>query len=233
MLLDYAFANTMKRFLILFLVFFVQLPSCIKDDITNIEAGKIVFSPEYAVPIGSYEFKVSNYVDGVENFNPIDTSGFAFDSLLKYNDEFYSNPYTAYYSTTEPFTIGNNQSTLSLFKSAMFRINSVNKIPATITIQIYFLNEAQLALDSLFKLSPLTIPVAETNESGSIINNGELWKQDTYLDSNEIKVLNSVNYLQISSIIEFPEPVNTLIPFDSTQTIWLQLGIKFNLSTIF
>jgi len=190
-----------------------------------------VLSPEYAVPIGSYEFKVSNYVDGVDNFNPIDTSGYDYDSLLVYNDDLYSNPYTAYYSTTEPFTIGNDPNTLSLFKSAMFRINSVNKIPATINIQIYFLNAAKITLDSLFDITPLTIVAAKTNESGSVTNYGELWKHDTYLDSNKIKLLNNVQFLKISSIIAFPEPIDVLIPFDSTQTIWLQLGAKFNIST--
>jgi len=222
----------MKLIQFRFLICVTLLSSCIKDDITNIEAGKIVLSPEYAIPIGSYEFKVSNYVDGVDNFNPIDdTSGFAYDSLLVYNEDFYSNPYKAYYSTTEAFTIGNDPNTLSFFKSAMFRINSVNKIPANITIQIYFLNEAQNTIDSLFEKSPLIISAAQTNESGSVINYGELWKHDTYLDSSKIKQLNIVKYLQISSIIEFPEPINLLIPFDSTQTIWLQLGTKFNIST--
>jgi hypothetical protein len=207
------------------------LSSCIKDDITNIEAGIIAISPEYAIPIGSYEFLVSNYVNNLPNFNPIDTAGYSKDTLLDYNDEFYLNPYKAHYSTVEPFNISGNTNNLELFKNAMFRINSVNKIPATIYIQVYFLNDSKIILDSLFDKAPIIIPAAITNDTGLVMSYGELWEQDTFLDSLEIKKLNTVQFLQISSTIEFPKPEAIFIPFDSTQTIWIQLATKVTIAT--
>jgi hypothetical protein len=206
--------------------------SCIKEDVTNIEPGNNGLTPEYALPIGTIQLYVNKYLpDSSLIHEEPDSINSNINSLLYYGGDYYQNPFYTSYSVIQSFSLGSNATNLDSIISAMFRINAVNYIPTLIKIQVNFLDLNKNPMFSLFDTDTLQIPSAAFDANGNVIGSGDLWKKDYPLPSNRISQLGDVKYIQIYTGLEFPPPINDsiLIPFYSTQNIWIQIGGKVKL----
>lgn len=201
--------------------------SCIEDDIGNI-GSEISLTPEYAIPIGSPEFEMDEFFTASALGIPLDTSDMNdTSSFMEYDNQFYQTIYSVEHTETFPVNLASLESSQELFISIMFRTNAINKIPARIQSQAYFLNASSVIIDSLYN-SPLILEAAQVDEFGELIQAYELWEYDVYLSQEKLEQFTQVSYIQVSSKL-YTNNATEILSFYSSQALWIQLGAKIKL----
>jgi len=220
------FVVIFQKLAFLFLAGFV-LQSCIKNDPGNISSD-IAIQPEYSLPIGSPTFLMDQYASKVNLGLPIDTLQPLADSLLTflYNNTCYNSPLVLRDSLLEPFSFITFKDQLEKIKSFMLRTNVINRIPAEIKLQVYFIDAAGQVIDSLYGDSALTVRAASIDDLGNVNGQAEMWKVDNTFSKDEVLTLAYVQYLLIKTRITIVNPKGAIVRFYSSQDIWIQLGLR-------
>ena len=222
-----------KSFLVLpasFLLLAFFAGSCINDNVTNI-VDNTYYTPELSLPIGYYDFDIeeifSDYwndiIDNTDTANIIDS--------LAYNNEYFENYRYLDFELPAEFDFTFLTDKVENIKSLMMRLNCINGIPGKISMQVYFLDESENRVDSLFQDNWLTIDAAGIDSDGNVINEAELWKYDTYLGQKIIDRLPDIYYVDVYTRLETEDYNTTHIIYLDKQNFWAQLGfrIKFEI----
>ncbi len=208
--------------------FFWFLFSCVKEEVSQIESGHFTWTPDLAIPFGSPEIPMDEYVRLLPDFDSIaDITGYDSALLIYFNQHYYNNPITLTYSKTIDYNFSSQTDNLEYFTSASFRINAINRIPASISLQVYFKAQS-VVLDSLFR-NPLVIESAKVNEEGVVVSAFETWKNDAEFDSDKIELLSQVTNIEIYTKLTLPITKTIFIHYFSSQDVWIQLGGRFKL----
>lgn len=206
------------------LIFFaVLLYSCYDKDILNIE-NKIVFTPEYAVPVGSDSFIMEDIVTAASfDTIPADSSHWHDSIIFQYNDRYYYLPPDAWFDTVlvKEFNFAQIQEWLDRATYLMFRLNLQNAIPGNVVSQIEFLNINNDPLFSLFNDPGLHVPPGDV-ETPAIL------QEDVYLSEEEMDMLKSVVRIRIYFRI-YIDDISSGVSYYPDQNFILQLGLRVGL----
>ncbi|MBN1118084.1 MAG: hypothetical protein JXA77_12810 [Bacteroidales bacterium] len=205
--------------------------ACIDDDIKNIE-DNVIFSPEYSIPVGSdsvtmaevvdnYPFDLILIPDSLDNLDSLNI--FLFDSSSYFSPVYFD------YSSDYTYNLGGIANKIDYITSLMLRLNCINGIPARVQLQVYFLNQFEIALDSVFQDGRMIIEAATTNDEGEVIDKYKLFKHDIYLDQEFIDIMSQTTTVRVSSRIELVNFNVRHIRYFSENDFWMQLGVRFKL----
>ncbi|MCK9208382.1 MAG: hypothetical protein M0P66_14820 [Salinivirgaceae bacterium] len=218
------------KFMVLILGWWLLSNSCVKEEISSIEAGVFTWTPDLAIPFGSPEIHMEEYVSQLSEFKPIaDTAGQFIDSLMYYNQQFFKNPFVLTNTVSIDFNFSSQTETLDYFTSASFRVNAINRIPASVEIQVYFKTDFSV-LFPLFEGGPLILEAAPVNSEGIVTGAYNPRKNDAEFDANKIHMLSQVTSIEIYTRLIIPKTQGIFIQYISDQDVWIQLGGRFKLN---
>lgn len=203
------------------------LSACLKNTDVSV-GGSIRIQPEYAIPIGSPELELGTYLNSLNSLNPIDTMQLDTLEGFLYENELYEIPDNIEYSTNVPFTLSGNTETDEYVTAAMFRTNATNKIPATILLQVYLLDAAEIIFDSLYIDGPIILEAAAVDDEGEVAGVFVLPSYDVYFDEAKLDRLTEVSSMTIYNKIIIEDAGNVLSKYYEDQDLWLQLAVKID-----
>lgn len=215
------------------LIFFMSAvlsTACYDKDLVDLEE-EIYYHPEYSIPLGKDEmdmaFMVEEYFGDLIEI--VDTLSLP-DSLhvFFYNYLYYFGPTIFEFESFESIDLSTIED-LDYITSAMIRTNSINRIPANIFAQVYFLDFSLQVIDSLYKDNWLEIKAAEVDSVGKVIESSELWKKDVELSEEFILRIPDIAYVRTETYVVLENFVNTSIQYIDEQDIWIQLALRIKL----
>jgi len=190
----------------------------------------VYFNPSYSLPIGPTQIIARNIFNST-NFHLVDTTGIT-DSVgyFWYDSNFYD-ARPGYFDTmvVKKYDFSTLSSKLKVAKSLMIRLNVINGFPADIFVQLYFDNEGNQVIDSLFNSGALKIASAAVNTLSVVTNPFILNNYDTYLDRSEIDHLILARDLRLFIRIETKNEGIPYIKFYPDYKIDLDLALRIEL----
>ncbi len=221
----------MKQAAIILSIFSIVLSSCVDENLTNIQENTLI-NPEYSVPVGKTEIVLEELVEEYDSdlVEIIDTLNIP-DSVLTflYNQVSYYSPLVFEYSTFHDYDFSSVTEEMDYIKNLMFRINVHNGVPAELWIQVYFLNEDNIEVDSLFNNGWFVLDAATTDDSGQVTQAAEQFKQDINFSEEEINMLKLVRRIRVDAELHLEKLSGKKIRYFSEQTFWLQMGLRVEL----
>lgn len=203
--------------------------SCIKEEIGDFEDLGF-YKPEFSFPLGEPSILMNSFLESIDLSTKVIPDSLINDTLeyFVFDNEYYDVPDILYYDFTEAFSLSSYTEELDQISSLMFRTNAVNRIPAEIQIQVYFLAANYAIIDSLYN-ERLIIQPANTDTEGNLISQSELWKYDTELSQEKIQALAETSYIMVSSQLKITNTSGVINNYYSEQDIWIQLGMRIGL----
>ena len=206
------------------LILFIGV-SCIKNDLEEIDEN-LVFSPEYSFPIGDKTVCLEEFI----NKSPVpitDTVGIPIEQIFDYDGNYYYSPSTLYKTHFLKFDFSKLSQDFDSIQSIMFRVNSVNKIPAQCELQVYFSSGDGTDTDLMFTDGWYKIEPAQISSEGDIIAS-EQYKKDTYYDKDGVQKFFNKRTIIISIKLSVDNPSDEIIKYLSTQSLDIQFALRFS-----
>ncbi|MTI32127.1 hypothetical protein [Xanthovirga aplysinae] len=117
------------------------------------------------------------------------------------------------------------------FKRALFRLRTNNSFPLDAALQVYFLNEEELTLDSLIhpnlegEYNNLLLKAAEINDNGEVINSSD-HLLDIELNESQLETLRKTKKLKIKSLVSSPDNGTKSVHLNANASIEVDLGLQ-------
>lgn len=216
----------LKSLLIVILLCSVK---CIDKSVYDVSKN-VYFIPSYSLPIGPAQVVAKNIINST-NFQTIDTATARDTTGYFWYDSVFYDAKPGYIDTIidEKFDFSTLSDKLNLTKSLMIRLNVSNGFPADIFVQLYFNNESNQVVDSLFNSGYLKIVSASVNTQGNVTNPSILNNYDTYLDRSEIDRLILARDLRLFIRVETKHSGTPYIKLYPEYRIDLDLAFRIEL----
>jgi hypothetical protein len=168
--------------------------ACIDENITHVSEDMDITSG-FSIPGGPLTYSINNYLES------LDTIVTTADDSLFYNDTLYPN-YLDYLIRidNEDFDFTRLSDNLDHIESIMFRLIVTNGYPTKAITQIYFTDDINLIIDSLFADGPYVLPSAPVNNEGKVTSPYEEIV-DIYMSSDFIDHMPDIRNMLIHSVI--------------------------------
>jgi len=210
------------------IVIFVLLSSCIDKDAGDIDPS-FVYDAEFSLPLGDSLLQAWQFVDTTSLVPLPDTVDKDTVAWFLYDGVFYFSPGELFYRSETSLSLSDFITDTSEITSLTFRINAVNRVPARMSLQLYFADANRVILDSLFGEGPLLLEAAATGAGGEVTVPYELWKKDVPFTAPMIDELRHMEYaIEVYRLI-LPDAAVDSIPLCHDQEVWLQMGVRVGL----
>jgi hypothetical protein len=200
----------------------------------NRDPETIYYNPSYSLPIGPLSYTLDDIMPDVALHEPVPDTTILPDTadvpIIVYDDSLlFVNPEeghdTAFF---EPFLLTSYVEQTEYIVSIMFRANVSNGLPVNTEIQLYYLDAAGTAIDSLYDEGPVQIERALLNDRDSVLA-PYFTTIDTYLDDNEIQNLIQTNQIGLFIHLETYRTEDDTLYVYSYQQFDVQLGVRVEL----
>ncbi len=215
------------------LVFMLMLlpAACYNKDMVDLEED-VYYHPEFSVPIGESKIDMAYIVEDYwgDLYKISDTLNLPDSLILFYKDSVYSSGVTSFiYGSIETVDMSSFENKFEYITSAMIRTNAINRIPASIFTQLYFLNSSYQVIDSLYRDGGFEIEAAEVDSTGKLVQATEVWKKDIELSEEIIQLIPQIAYVQTLSRVQLEDYFISGIHYLEEQDIWIQLALRIKL----
>jgi len=209
----------MKQILTFFILVLTVIFSSCLNDLPETISSDVEVNTALAFPVGETSLKLD------------DISGFD-ESLLEINP-FTNKPYLFDFENipldyTIPFEIGDIYESAEEIVQLIFRLNMYNGFPSEVRVQLYFLDQNEFPVDSVFSDGPLLLNAATANNTGVIIRK-TYSKKDILFNTQRIENLQYANKIKVYAIFSTDGIDPDLVELYDEYTIDIQIGVKANL----
>jgi hypothetical protein len=208
------------------------LNSCMDE--FNRSNETVYYNPSFSVPIGPLSYTLQEIMPYATLGAPIPDSIITSDSvtgpILIYDDSlFFKNPEegrdTFFYA---PVDFRSLATQWEYIRSLMFRVNVSNGLPVTVSTQLYFLNDGDVLIDSLYTGGRIWIQSAQVDETG-IVSGPYTNMYDMYIDSVRIHEIIGATRMKVYVFLEtYNSTIDTLRVYSSYH-FDLQLAVRAEL----
>jgi len=210
----------MKQILTFFiLVLTVIFTSCL-NDLPETISYDVEVNTAFAFPIGETSLElndISGFDESLLEINPLTNEPYWVES------EHIPLDYTI------PFEIGDIYESAEEIVQLIFRLNMYNGFPSEVRVQLYFLDQNEFPVDSVFSDGPLLLNAATANNTGVIIRK-TYSKKDILFNTQRIENLQYANKIMVYAIFSTDGIDPDLVELYDEYTIDVQIGVKANLS---
>jgi hypothetical protein len=224
--------NHTFKFISVIIIITGLFTSCVDNFNSNKET--VYYNPSFSLPIGPLSYSLDEIMPKAALGLPIPDSIMWTDSvlipLIIYDDSlFFPTPEDGYNTIfIEPIDFQSLTNQWEHIRSLMFRVNYANGLPVNVATQLYFLNDGNLIIDSLYLEGKTWIQSASLDGNG-IVEVPFLTTTDTPIDSARIDHIIAASQLQIYLFLEtYNESIDTLRVY-SNYHFDLQLGVRAEL----
>jgi hypothetical protein len=153
----------------LVLMAFVSVVSCIDKDAGDIDPA-LIYDAEFSLPLGDSLLQAWQFVDTAVLIPVPDSVDKDTIPWFLYDSIFYYSPGELVYRDETSLSFSDFFTDTSEVVSLTFRVNAVNRVPARMSLQLYFTDAGRVLLDSLFSDGPLLLEAAATGVGGEVEN---------------------------------------------------------------
>lgn len=197
--------------------------SCTNDIPSSFSDPESDWNPSFSIAIG-YTSLGMNEESGfnMDLLNDADLSGYP-DWLDEIDLEM---------EYTMPFDMAEINDFSEEIVRIMFRINVANGFPAEAFSQVYFLDENNNYIDSVYENGPLTFNPAKANDNGEITKKSKS-QNDIVFTGDKIDELSTVKNLLIRGGINNLSLDTTLVDYYPNYSFDVQMGLQLELKLTF
>lgn len=209
------------------------LISCYDKNAFNVQET-VFYSPEYSIPIGQLDVPLEDVINelGYDLTEIPDTTGLP-DTIpiFIYDGKVYENPVLLHYVTVESLDLSSVSANQAYVVTMMLRSNIVNEVPGELDITVQFLDEQQSFVGNLCRDCQFTIPPAQTDEEGNLIEPGVLLKHDIFFTEEEVELIDVIRYARIIALLDVKNLKGEAVKYFPGQKFAIQMGLraKFNI----
>lgn len=207
-----------KRLVFITIIILITISGCI-NDVPDSISSDLEMKTSIAFPLGTTSLGLNE----ISGFN---------ESLLDINP-LTNEPYWAAFEEVDlsyslPFDIGDIYKTTDEIEKIVFRLNIYNGFPANVKVQLYFQDEYDFNVDSLFSSGPLNLEPAKASGSGKILSR-TYEKKDISFSPERIEALQWVSKVKVYVVFSTLGIDRSLVSFYGDYNIKVQIGVKANL----
>jgi len=172
----------------------LMMTGCLDENILKVSRD-IEITPSYSLPLGPLTYDINDY------FESLDTVSIPWPDSLFYNDTLYPNP-LPYLARNDSifFDFNSLSSDISRVENIMFRLIVSNGYPTMTIIQVYFADQNQVPLDSVFADGPHELSPAAIDADSIVIAPYE-GIVDVTMSPSFIQNMGNIRYIIIQGII--------------------------------
>lgn len=214
--------------------------SCIDENITNI-SDSLELNQSYSLPVGDVSYTINEYFKTLDTlqFDTVQVDTLQIDTLatplsdtidlVEFNDTLYANvKYLLDTSIDTEFDFGEINEDLEKIKAITFVFIVDNDFPTDTWTQVYFIDESENHIDSLFIDGPLLISAPELDNDGFPVERPPEIKVCPISD-NLIDNMASIRFIRIFSIVRTIRPDVDIVKFYSEYNIDFHIGVRVEL----
>ncbi|MGE0089027.1 MAG: hypothetical protein AB7S50_06060 [Bacteroidales bacterium] len=209
----------MKQILTFFILVLTVIFSSCLNDLPETISSDVEINTALAFPIGETSLElndISGFDESLLEINPLTNKPYLFD---------FENIPLDY---TIPFEIGDIYESAEEIVQLIFRLNMYNGFPSEVRVQLYFLDQNEFPVDSVFSDGPLHLNAATANNTGVIIRK-TYSKKDILFNTQRIENLQYANKIKVYAIFSTDGIDPDLVELYDEYTIDVQIGVKANL----
>jgi hypothetical protein len=206
----------------LFLLILLVMTGCIDENILKVSKD-IEITPSYSLPLGPLAYDINDYLES------LDTVSYPWPDSLFYNGTLYPNPYPYLNQSGVNFFDFNSLSTdINRVENVMFRLIVSNGYPTITVTQIYFADDSQIPVDSVFTGGPHTLQPAAIDADGIVTAPYEEIV-DVTMSPYFVQNIGNIRYIIIQSTIYTTRPDIPQVKFYSSYAYHLNIAIRIQL----
>lgn len=182
------------------------------------------YKPSISLPLGVFTISPDDLIEN-SNLKPVLPDTFSVPAnLFELYGLVYKTPVDYDTIIRRDFSLSDLTDYMDDVTQLMFRVNSINSSHADIALQVYFLDDYQRIVDSIFAKGALWIPAGSVKADGTI-SPAKQWRQDEYFSQQ--RILDVVNTTRLQIVVKFKFPTKgEQVRFDETKLLWIQLALR-------
>lgn len=210
----------------------IILNSCVDENITNI-SDSLDFNSYYSFPVGDVTYSINNYFESLDTLGvdtlQVDTLIVSSSDSVEYNGMFFHNIKPAYDTTIlSEFDFSILDEYSDNIRAVTIVLVVTSDFPTEIRTQVYFTDESQVIMDSMYVDGPLIIPAPDIDNNGRPLDRQTVIRYCP-LSEDLINNLTDIRYILAYGAVRTIRPDEGVVKFYPEYMLNIHIGARVEL----